>query len=65
VARVQKVDRLADTSFAKITLSAISSANSVRHVLVVKPMGEPMQVRPAPEAPPPPQEKPARKGVRK
>jgi rod shape-determining protein MreC len=66
VARVQKVDRLADTAFAKITLSAASSVGSVRHVLVVKPVGEQMPSRPAPEPPPPGQANPTpRKGVRK
>ncbi len=65
VAKVLKVDRLADTAFAKITLSAVSSANSVRHVLVVKPVGEQMPVRPAPEPPPPASTPATRKGVRK
>lgn len=50
VARVDKVDRRADSAFAKITLKPISNPVSARHVLVVRPVGE--QLPPRPEAEP-------------
>ena len=62
VARVVKVDRQADTAFAKITLAPAGAPGSARHVLVVKPLGEQMPAPPEPEPPAPP---PVKKGARK
>ena len=55
VAHVTKVDRRADSAFAKIALAPVSSPGSARHVLVVQPIGHQLPERPAVEAPAAPQ----------
>lgn len=47
VARVGHVDRRADRQFAKIVLTPVAGRDSVRHVLVLEPVG--MQLPPRPE----------------
>ncbi|AKJ26814.1 rod shape-determining protein MreC [Caldimonas brevitalea] len=58
VARVAKVDRRADSAFAKIVLTPVSAPTSARHVLVLQPVGDTLPPRPQPEpaaaATPPP-----------
>ena len=51
VARVTKVDRRADSAFAKIALAPVSSPVSARHVLVVQPIGHQLPERPAADVP--------------
>ena len=46
VARVTKVDRRADSAFAKIALAPVASPGSARHVLVVQPIGTQLPERP-------------------
>ena len=48
VARVSAVDRKLDTGFARILLAPLASADGVRHVLVLDPIG--LQMTPPPEA---------------
>jgi rod shape-determining protein MreC len=50
VARVAHVDRRADQQFAKIVLTPVAGRDSVRHVLVLEPVG--MQLPPRPEPDP-------------
>ena len=50
VARVVHVDRRADQQFAKIVLTPVAGRDSVRHVLVLEPVG--MQLPPRPEPDP-------------
>jgi rod shape-determining protein MreC len=50
VARVTHVDRRADQQFAKIALTPVAGRDSVRHVLVLEPVG--MQLPPRPEPDP-------------
>jgi rod shape-determining protein MreC len=63
VAKVVSVDRRVDTGFARIALSPLAEPDSVRHVLVLEPMGIQMPPRPEPE--PEGVGKPAKKGARK
>jgi rod shape-determining protein MreC len=48
VARVARVDRRADSAFAKIALDPMASSDNVRHVLVIEPVAA--QLPPRPEA---------------
>ncbi|MFY7916154.1 MAG: rod shape-determining protein MreC, partial [Rubrivivax sp.] len=48
VARVQGVERRADSGFARITLVPAASPDGVRHVLVLEPTGLQMPPRPEP-----------------
>ena len=58
VAKVTAVDRKVDTGFARIALAPVASADGVRHVLVLDPIG--LQMPPKPEAAPTaPERKPA------
>ena len=50
VARVVKVDPSADSSFARISLLPVATADDVRHVLVLEPMAMQLPPRPAEEA---------------
>ncbi|MCM5679137.1 rod shape-determining protein MreC [Schlegelella sp. S2-27] len=50
VARVTKVDRRADSAFAKIALVPVASPVSARHVLVVQPIGAQLPERPPEDA---------------
>lgn len=50
VAKVQSVDRRADSAFARIILSPSAQPDGTRHVLVVEPTGQQLPPRPAPEA---------------
>ena len=50
VAKVTAVDRKVDTGFARIALAPVASADGVRHVLVLDPIG--LQMPPKPEAAP-------------
>lgn len=46
VARVLRVDRRADSAFAKIVLRPLARLDSARHVLVLEPVGAQMPLRP-------------------
>lgn len=46
VARVQRVDRRADSAFAKIVLEPLARPDSVRHVLVLEPLGTQLPLKP-------------------
>jgi len=48
VARVITVDRKVDTGFARIALAPMASADAVRHVLVLEPIGLQMPAKPEP-----------------
>lgn len=52
VAKVVKVDRRADSAFAKIALAPVSLPASARHVLVLQPVGDQQPSRPQPEPAP-------------
>lgn len=52
VARVLKVDRRADSAFARITLGPAARPDSVRHVLVLEPTGTRLPPRPVVESAP-------------
>jgi rod shape-determining protein MreC len=49
VARVEKVERRADTAFARITCAPLASVSGVRHVMILTPVGP--QIAPRPETP--------------
>lgn len=51
VARVDKVERRADTAFARILLTPAGMLTNIRHVLVVQPVGDQLPATPAPEPP--------------
>ena len=61
VAKVVTVDRKVDSGFARIVLAPAASADGVRHVLVLEPLGLQMPARPEAEAEPA-NAAPARKG---
>lgn len=61
VARVAKVERRADSPFARILCAPTARADGARHVLVVKPLSDQIAPRPAPEAPAPPKKKEAKR----
>jgi rod shape-determining protein MreC len=46
VAKVAKVDRRADSAFARILLTPVASADNPRHVLVLHPLSEQLPARP-------------------
>ncbi len=48
VARVRRVDRRAESGFARIELDPVSPLDDVRHVLLLDPISEGMPVRPDP-----------------
>ncbi len=50
VARVEKVERRADTAFARITCAPLAQVNGVRHVMILTPVGPQISARP--ELPP-------------
>lgn len=50
VARVTKVDRRADSAFARIALLPTAQPDGVRHVLVLEPMAAQLPARPEPPA---------------
>jgi rod shape-determining protein MreC len=50
VAKVVSVDRRVDTGFARIALAPLAEPDSVRHVLVLEPVGIQMPPRPEPAA---------------
>lgn len=52
VARVEKVERRAESAFARITCSPLALASGVDHVMVLQPMNDPQAPRPAPEMTP-------------
>ncbi len=62
VARVVSVDRRVDTGFARIALMPLAEPDSVRHVLVLEPVG--IQMPPRPEPTPEP-EKAVKNGARR
>jgi rod shape-determining protein MreC len=65
VAKVARVERSADSSFARISLAPVASADGVRHVLVLEPMSLHLPARPEAVAEPasaPRSPKPARGG---
>lgn len=49
VARVEKVERRADTAFARITCAPLALVSGVRHVMILTPVGP--QIAPRPETP--------------
>lgn len=63
VARVAHVDRRADQQFAKIVLTPVAGRDSVRHVLVLEPVG--MQLPPRPEPDPEEDGATAERGARR
>ena len=46
VARVEKVERRADTAFARITCAPLALVNGVRHVMILTPVGPQIAARP-------------------
>jgi rod shape-determining protein MreC len=60
VARVEKVERRADSGFARILCSPQARIDGARHVMVLNPLSGSIAPRPLPEDAPP-----ARKGVRR
>jgi len=62
VAKVISVDRRVDTGFARIALAPLAEPDSVRHVLVLEPVGVQMPARPDPA---PDSTKPVKKSGRK
>lgn len=60
VAKVTSVERKVDTGFARIALAPTASADGVRHVLVLEPLG--VQMPPKPEPAPADAPKPGRRG---
>lgn len=64
VAKVVSIDRQVDASFARIALLPLAQPDSVRHVLVLEPVGLQMPAKPEP-APAAPAAKPAKKGAHK
>ena len=61
VAKVQKVERRADTAFARITCSPLALVDGARHVMVLAPISTQLLARPAAED----AAAPAKKGARK
>jgi rod shape-determining protein MreC len=61
VARVEDVERRADSGFARIRCSPQSSVDSARHVMVLKPVATQIPPRPGPDDTPAPPKKGARK----
>jgi rod shape-determining protein MreC len=62
VAKVVSVDRRVDSGFARIALAPLAQPDSVRHVLVLEPVGLQLPAKPEPE---PEKPAPAKKGARK
>ena len=50
VARVEKVERRADSAFARITCLPLALASGVDHVMVLQPVNDPTAPRPEPDA---------------
>ncbi len=61
VAKVLKVERRADSAFARISCATAARADGARHVLVLTPLTAQLPARPAPEPPAPPPRKKERK----
>ncbi|WP_341910038.1 rod shape-determining protein MreC [Polaromonas sp. YR568] len=61
VARISRIERRAESAFAKIFCVPQAMVTGARHVIVVKPVGNQIPVRPEPPAP----ELPAKKGATK
>ena len=53
VAKVVRVERRADSAFARIYCVPIAEVQGARHVMLLKPMTEPLSKLPEPVAPPP------------
>jgi len=49
VARIEKVERRADSGFARITVSPQALVDGARHVMVLSPISAQIPARPAPE----------------
>jgi rod shape-determining protein MreC len=64
VAKVVSVDRRVDSGFARIALTPLAQPDSVRHVLVLEPVGVQMPPKPSPEPEPEKATRP-KKGARK
>jgi rod shape-determining protein MreC len=60
VAKVESVERRADSAFARISCSPQALVDGARHVMVLKPVSVQLPARPAPE-----EAMPARRGLRK
>ncbi len=68
VAKVTAVDRKVEAGFARITLAPTASADGVRHLLVLQPVGQQMPPKPEPAPAPPDDSKPSahtKKGTKK
>lgn len=65
VAKVVKVDRKADTQFARIVLETAAAPEGVRHVLVLEPLSAQLPPLPEPVAPPDEVKPAAKKGARR
>ena len=63
VAKVTNIDRVVESGFARISLVPLASPDSVRHVLVLEPVG--VQMPPKPEVEPPKPVVAVKKGGRK
>jgi len=61
VAKVEKVEKRADSAFARIVCRPQGLVEGARHVMVVKPVSVQIPARPAPEDPPGPSKKGAKK----
>lgn len=53
VAKVVRVERRADSAFARIYCVPIAEVQGARHVMLLKPMAEPLSKLPVPVSPPP------------
>ncbi|MBP3979555.1 MULTISPECIES: rod shape-determining protein MreC [unclassified Acidovorax] len=60
VAKVVRVERRADSAFARIYCAPVAGVQGARHVMLLKPAAEPMPERPEPDA-----ALPGKKGARK
>ena len=61
VARVTRVERRVETSFARVGLTPVAAPDGVRHVLVLQPFG--LALPPRPEPPPEPAPAPGRRAA--
>jgi rod shape-determining protein MreC len=61
VAKVEKVERRADSAFARISCAPAAMVDGARHVMVLKPLTSQIPPRPAPEDPGPAPRRPLRK----
>lgn len=65
VARVTRVERRAESGFARVDLAPVAPPDGVRHVLVLEPVGLQMPPRPEPETSAAPAKTAPKKGARR